>query len=530
MRTPAKRSRGNGGGTGASIPAPVGGWDAASALPEMKPIYAVKLDNMDPEPGAVKCRRGHIEHGTGVGAGPVESLMAYHGLTDAADRLFAASADTIFNVSSSGEGVSSKTGLNGGRFQHINMATAGGKFLVIANGIDPVQNWNGAAWSEPAITGITSSDVIHLAMHKRRLWMVLKESTKAAYLLPDSIAGAATVFDFGSIFTKGGYLMAAGSWTMDGGEGPDDLFVAYSSEGQVAVYQGSNPSQAATWSLVGVYDLPPPLGRRCMLKTGGDLAMVTKSGVMPLSMALKNDRAAADRVAITARIQNAMNSAARDYAGNFGWQLIGYANGTKAILNVPVSESLQSDQYVMNTLTGAWCRYTGMAAMCWEVFQDRLFFGGKGGKVFEADRGAMDDGQPIRCRMVTAFNYFGSRGQQKQFTMVQPLLVSDGRVTPAIEMNVDFDIVEPTAQVSEVQTQGDNWDEADWATDEQDGDALEWASDRVTITEWISVSGFGQCGAVHFSIDVAVPPALASNPVDLYVNGFNVLMKRGAFI
>ena len=58
-----------------------------------------------------------------------------------------------------------------------------------------------------------------------------------------AVAGAASMFDLGQIFTEGGYLMAMATWTVDAGYGVDDLAVFITSEGEVAVYRGG------TWLL-----------------------------------------------------------------------------------------------------------------------------------------------------------------------------------------------------------------------------------------------------------------------------------------
>src|SRR5690606_28772508 len=92
----------------------------------------------------------------------------------------------------------------------------------------------------------------------------------------------------------------------------------------------------------------------------------------------------------------------------------------------------------MNTVTGAWCRFLGQEANCWEVFNDRLFFGGNDGVVYESDTGGSDAGQPITYDLRTAFNYFGQRGMLKRWTMCRPLLTTNDVVTPGIAINVDF--------------------------------------------------------------------------------------------
>jgi hypothetical protein len=46
-------------------------------------------------------------------------------------------------------------------------------------------------------------------------------------------------------------------------EETDDYAAFITSEGQVAVYSGADPASSTTWSLVGVFDIGAPIGRRC---------------------------------------------------------------------------------------------------------------------------------------------------------------------------------------------------------------------------------------------------------------------------
>jgi hypothetical protein len=122
--------------------------------------------------------------------------------------------------------------------------------------------------------------------------MILKDSTKAAYLPTSSIAGAAQVFDLGPLMTSAATWSrwAPGRWTQ--GWGPDDFAVFITSRGQVIVYAGTDPASADTWVLKGVYNIGAPIGRRCFSKVGGDLAVITVDGVVSLAQAISMDRAA----------------------------------------------------------------------------------------------------------------------------------------------------------------------------------------------------------------------------------------------
>ena len=94
------------------------------------------------------------------------------------------------------------------------------------------------------------------------------------------------MIDLGSVFRRGGRIEACYTWTIDAGAGADDHFAIITSNGEVAVYRGTDPSSASDWSLIGVFMLGHPLGRRCGTKMGGDLVINSTEGLLPLSKAL----------------------------------------------------------------------------------------------------------------------------------------------------------------------------------------------------------------------------------------------------
>ena len=56
----------------------------------------------------------------------------------------------------------------------------------------------------------------------------------------------------------------------------------------------------------------------------------------------------------------------------FGWQLMAFPLQTLLFLNVPIAENETQNQFVMNTLTGAWFLFTGWNANCFEIFNDNF--------------------------------------------------------------------------------------------------------------------------------------------------------------
>lgn len=507
-------------GRGVPIPAPVGGWDAVSALPAMNPDRAIVLDNWIPRPGYIEVRRGFASHCTGLGSGVVESLMVYSGLTVATSKMFAGANSKVYDVSSSGAGSESFGSMSNNRYQWVNFTTSGGKFLWICNGANAPRHFNGSAWATPSLTMDTfaSTDIINVNVHKNRIWVVFKDSTVAGYLATGSVAGTVTNFQLGGLFSRGGFLVAMGTWTRDGGSGEDDVAAFISSQGQVALYVGTDPSDAQLWNLVGVFDLGSPIGYRCFTKVGGDLALLNIDGVVPISQALQTDRGAVASVAITANINNAMNEAARAYGANYGWQLVPYPKGTYVLLNVPVSQGATQHQYVMNTLTGAWCRFTGQNANCWGVYKDHIYFGGNDGIVYKADTGGRDGTAAIDAVGQTAYNYLNARGTLKQMTLLQPLLTTDSDSRPSLGVSTDF---KDNATLGTPSAATDTSAVYDTAVYDVDVYAIEGRN----IADWTTVSGVGHCMSVHFR---AQTNAVGESVMRL--NGFNAVYIPGGFL
>jgi len=515
---------------GASFPAPIGGWDAMNPLANMPEQNAVQLVNFFPQPGYVELRRGHMIHcDTGTGL-PVETVMGYQGTGAATQVLFAVSDGDVFDVTTSPAVATTVTGLLSDRVQHTMFASGGGNVLWCCNGEDVPFYYDGSAWTDTVITGITSGnpeDIVQVAIYRNRIWGVLKDTTVAVVLGLDSITGAITTeFDVGGVFPRGGYLQAIATWGTDVTNGPNEFIAFISSYGDVAMYLITDVTMASGIQYLGTSQIGSPIGRRCVCRVGSDSALVTIDGVIPLSKIINYDRAAIQNQAITANIRTAMTEAAQRQSTFFGWQLVSYARNTMAILNVPVAENEVQDQFVMNTVTGAWCRFTGQNANCWEVFDNFAYFGGNDGVVRLADVASGDEDQTLEADMQTAFNYYGMRGRLKQWEMIRPLITINTAfpTTPYIGVNVDFGSnavlspiqFTPAAPVAVWNDPSTLWDSAQWPGDVQSSD-------------WASLNGLGYCASVRMTVSIPWEANLAT-PRTLRFNSFDVLLEAGGFI
>lgn len=515
LRSPAIGRPSRGAASGSHhIPAPTGGLNALDGFPDMPPDDALVLDNFFPQPDNVELRKGHESWATGVGSGAVESVMQWAGPTS--NKLFAAKSTDIYDVSNTGAvGAAAVSSLSNGRWQHVMQTTSGGQFLMIANGADSVRAFDGSSWSTPTITGVSSSTLSNVWMHKERVWFIEGDSLSAWYLGTQAISGAASEYPLGAVFDLGGYLVAGGTMTRDGGNGPDDFCVFVTSRGEVAIYQGTDPSDSAAWSIVGVFRISPPIGKRCLQKTGGDLAVITESGVISLTAMLVLDRAAQQKAAVTSKINKLFTDAAQAYNAQYGWQVISYPRNNQFIVNIPVSEGSTQHQYVMNGLTGAWCRFTGLNANCWELYGEDLYFGGNDGKVYKADSTRQDDGNAITGDIKTAFSHLGSKSRVKTAKMMRALYTSNG--TPGVLMGLDVDYADniPTSSPTSGAAPGTVWGTDVWGTGT-------WVAGNVTRRDWVGATGEG----THFSVRMRV----TADGMSCDVNEFDVLAENGGMI
>lgn len=343
-----------------------------------------------------------------------------------------------------------------------------------------------------SLTGVDPRLFINVGIWKTRMFFVEKNSLRVWYLGVGAVGGAASSIDFGPIFRQGGKIVTVFTWTIDGGYGVDDNLCVMTDQGQVAVYRGTDPSTASNFSLIGVFDLGAPVGQRPCVKYAGDEVLITLDGFVPLSKALVSTRIN-NQIAVSDKISGAVTEATTAYQFNYGWQGILFPKENMLIFNVPL-DSVTSHQYIMNTITGAWCRFKGWNAACFELFGDNLYFG-TAGKVCRAYNNTSDAGSNIQTDVQQAFSYFGAPGRKKQFKMVQPIFMANQPPALSLKMNVDFDDLGIFSVATPLNSNAALWDVARW-------DQAVWAGVQI-YKNWQSVNGIGVAGALRMRIDGA---------------------------
>lgn len=485
-----------------AVVAPVGGWNTRDALDIMKPEDAVTLDNWFPDEGKVVLRGGYASHATGVGAGDVPTIAEYH--VGATRKMLAAGGGAIYDATSSGAASSLASGFSENRWQWVNFDAKTG----FVNGTDAPQIYNGSTVGAMTVSGsgLTVADLVGVMAHSSRTYFFENDSQDFWYSAVNTLGGVLTKFPLSLIGNIGGNLVCMGSWNVQGGDDEwggggiaEDLAVFVMSSGDTVVYRGSNPGDAADWTLVGVYKTSAPLDVRAIARRGADLLFQTKEGVVSVAK-LVQQGLVTDDGRITDKIEPTFQVAAIDYVSNAGWQLHVHPKGKYILANIPTS-STTFEQYAMNAQTGSWCRFTGMNSVCWGNYNDDIYFGGTDGKVYKADSGNQDAGSSIQGDAETAYSYFGDRGSLKRCAALRPSLAGTGGIAIAVAAQFDFQTRgAPTSEVT-LTSATPNWENIDtnWEENTQNWEG----SSKATVAKWMGANGIGYAVGSRLRVDTS---------------------------
>lgn len=491
-------------------PAPNKGIDSFNSIATMPEGYAVLMRNFIGQPFGCAMRKGYVIHATGLG-GAVESLIS-HNKGNGIPSLYAFANAKMSDVTvANAVPVQKLTSLTNNRWQSVNFANISGVNLIAVNGADDI------IWISPTdvitrivlgsgtgntILNVDPKVLIDVYSHQKRLWFVQKNTTLAWYLPPDQLSGVATSFNPGVNWTRGGYLNQIVTWTLDDGNGSDDNIAFFSSEGEVSIYQGTDPNTASTFSLRGVFYCGAPIGRRAATRKGGDILVLTQLGIVYLSDLLKSTKINPDNDDEAKYIQNTLSELINVTGDLFGWQPFSIPADNLILINAPVTTT-RSVQLVMNDITGAWSELVGFDAYSWELHKQRPFIGAFGAvhRAFEgysdgaiiSNAGALTIGADITADAQTSFSYFEASGQQKHFKLVRPTIICEGEYQASVAVNTDFTFKNPGTPISDSSQRPGRWSTGRWDSDF-------WGGGLVSYKNWTNVNGIGTAGSLRLTI------------------------------
>lgn len=484
---------------------------------------AVRLVNWIPDDIGVRIRKGFREWAINIPGGlEVKSIFSWIGPsstfpagtyltvpTTLPGRMFAATDSAIYDVTSSTDAPASSQALSGapdaGRIESAMLTNSAGSFLLTTSEADGYRYFDGTTWTTPTFGGgagqvanINPNTFVQVLVWKRRAWFVERNSSSAWYLPTDSITGAASEIDFGPLFKNGGHLSYLAKWTIDAGEGIDDFLVAVSSNGDVCVYKGTDPSSPSTFSLVGTWYIGQvPVGRRAHCQYGGDLILLSADGVNPISFVTRGGSSVlvATGTEYSSKIRAQLGEVLRRTFTSQGWQLLLHPSERVLIVNAPDSSESLKLQFVMSTSVNEWTTFNDIPIKCMGMNAGYAFCGTGDGRVMLILNGWQDNipynqqrGDAIRGILQPSFSYFDTPAVQKHFTMVRANFLAQEPPNIKIDVATNFSVAAPTGTPSFFAAQDALWDVATW-------DNAIWGGGLDVYSDWSGVGAIGFAAA-----------------------------------
>lgn len=535
------------------MPAPILGMNTMDPPEIMKPGYAEELINWWPNENGLTTRGGSAPWAGGFNEHPVESVLVWN-----AQTAFGFAGPDVFALPGAPNpdrfADLSYTGLTSPRVQGVNFSNDGGTFLHVCNGLDAPMYFDGTAWTQAIFTQhnqpFDASAFFAVTSHLSRLWWLSKDSQSVFYADVNAIQGNVAELPLGAYLRRGGSLVALGVVTQDGLTGSEDLFTVISSEGEVLLFRGTNPDEAANWSLVGHGMIPRPVGApRCVAKLGPDLVVITESGLVGINTAMSKEFPGLD-ANIGDKIRSHWDSMVQVYGSGTGWDICVYHGRDLIVINAP--GPLGCQQMVVNPNTKAWGMLQGWEQIrCLNEYRGMLVGGGERA-VFALDYYYQDtvnkslwiegDGiwaqsqqdsegsdwvrdpsqlvdsptwslikivqEPVHARVKHGFVAVAGN-MKKRFTLARPFLISTSIPAAWFDLAEDFrgeDLLSQMFHLDDI-TPGAEWYVGQWNVGPDDESGDDWVVGeglRQVRSRWMQAKGCGYFCAPIVAVDTTI--------------------------
>jgi hypothetical protein len=357
----------------------------------------------------------------------------------------------------------------------------------------------------PTGTFHDASTMLFVFSFKNRLWF-LQGGTGLAFFLPlNSIYGKAGVIDLGQFLQHGGGLAYAVDWTYDSGKGIDDRLIFVGNNGDMVVYEGTDPSSATDWKMIGLWYVGRiPKGRRGFDAYAGDVVIVTEYGVISISD-LVSGRITnmMGQSSIAPKVNPTIARAVSTTINEKYWQLVNYPTEELLMLLSP-ARTLQTSQrfdWAMSHFNRSWTTFTVVEPYTAVLHEGQFIFSDRNGKVYQGFYGPNDnasydgtvEGDQVTAQFQTGFHDYGTPNSNKRAQRVRILGRSDGHPTYLMKMVPEYDLDDlPTPGGAAVEVDA-LWNVALW-------DAVMWQSHAATWKKWFGVSSFGKRLALQAAV------------------------------
>lgn len=482
---------------------------------------AIVLDNFVARPFGIEVRRGWRYWIPEANKFPneVRTVIPFVAKSATNSRLFCSTsipAGLVYNITTQNAPpvlslTPSTAPVFPGEWYHTMYSTPGGNFLcMVCEGAGYYVYSSAGSWTEfvagsgagkiefPAGDTTTTKQFTFCWVWKNRLWFLKNDSSTAYYLPVSSISGKVSPLDLGPQMVHGGALSFATSWTYDSGHGMDDGLVFASAEGDIMVYEGTDPASATDFKLTGTwYTGRFPIGRRCFTAHGGDILIMTEYGIIRMSD-LVSGRLAQSGLGggddpiykINPRLARVVTRVVNQYY----WFLIPYPSEEILVVGAPaVTASGVRQSYVMNSIMNSWSTISGLDMLCAELYFGQLIAGTRTGEVIQPFYGfadkvsadGVDVGHSVTGHVQTSYDGFEDPTMNKRILRAKLYGLTDGTPTVNSKFIPEYDVNSSLNVNGPVTDPLGAWDSGLW-------DQAQWAGTQVPLRRWIGVSGFGK--------------------------------------
>jgi hypothetical protein len=482
---------------GFTMSPPYGGLDLVSPIDNMDPAYALELVNVFPGAGAPTVRLGY-EQFANIGVTNPIKLLAPINLKDGTTQLVACTNNKIYKITTAGvaSDITGTTTPTTGDWQHISFANN----LYLCNGNNNAQVYTGTGvCSDITFTGVSKNLLVNVTAYKERLYFVEANTAKVWYggLQVTGTGGtpALTAFDLQYVLTRGGFIVAIGSYSNSANVAAQDYFWALSSEGEIVFYSGTYAGDPTSWVLIGRYVIGKPLGYRSYVRVNNEIWIITEQGIVPISALFSSDPEQALN-SVSQRVNPLISEYATQTPFDHQWSGFFWPQGRRVYISIPTSGS--GCKFLVYAIdTKGWSifeMFDDTHCLSSTVFNSRPYYGSSVGLVWEGESGQADAvtataSQPIRFSGRTAFSFYGSRGNYKAFKDIRPILKTRRGVTLTLGLDVDFKRAPTVTSVTTPSGVFTPWG-SPWFSP--------WSSDIEYIFDRFAVKGQGHCAAVRF--------------------------------
>ena len=486
----------------AVIPAPTGGLNYRDPISAMSPLDALILTNFIPKQQGVELRKGWKQTTESLGES-IESVFGYTAPNPEDNKVFVAANGNIYDVT---DGTYTAavlgTGSDADEWWTTQFSTPADTFLLaVSPGAGYWTYSTSTGWVDrtASTTGLPTT-VRTVAVWKQRVWFTAEGDANVYYLdNVDVVTGSCTSFAMGSTLRNGGYVSALINWTMDAGFSIDDYLIVVGTEGDIGVWQGTDPTSPDTFSLKGVWYVGPvPRHGQYFTPFGGDVMIVSELGLVPMSKLVAGQYSQDQQIGPASKIQSVFAPLVRKQINQKFFDVFVVPSSDVLVIKMPADAGTYR-QFAMNVTTGAWCQFVGMPMRSAALINGQLYFGTNDGYTclgLYGNKDGVDEagagGNSIEGEVQTAFQAFNTPAQLKKFGMARPIFIATAQPAVKLVVNTQF-------QFNTVGGSPYFFDDANGIWDLSQWNGANWVGQN-TYQAWFGTQGLGYYGSLRMKV------------------------------